>query len=433
MAAFAIKPPPPPARRHAITLHDGQWDIWNSKARTKVVVAGRRWGKTEYAVTDCLREAHDLHRRRVRNPLIWYITPTFNLARPVWDKIHELAPPGWITESSGTRNHPDTVSIGRTRIEFKSADNPSRLVSVGLHKAYIDEAGIIKEQVWTESIRPALIDHKAPALIIGTPKGRNWFYVMAQRGLDAEQLDIETFGGPSWENPYIDIDEVGKLRHEMYYELFRQEILAIFLEGAGTVFRNVGALAAAAVEKFGGKGFCDHPPRYIGIDLARIVDFTVLYGLCRHRHPAAIYQGSIERFNQIAWDVQRDRIVRAFRQAKVLEPAVQLFVDAAGIGDDTVQALQKRLPDKSVVGIHTGSQKRELIESYARTLDDGSVLIPDVPVVISEHESYTYEITRSRNISYHAPEGLHDDVVIAAALADYGRRRGPSGFVGAGG
>ena len=125
--------------------------------------------------------------------------------------------------------------------------------------------------------------------------------------------------------------------------------------------------------------------------------------------------------------------MRAFHQARIAEPSVQLFVDAAGIGDDTVQALQKRLPDRSVIGIHTGSQKRELIESYARTLDDGSVLIPDVPVVVNEHESYTYEITRSRNISYGAPEGLHDDVVIAAALADYGRRRGPSAFVGAGG
>ena len=40
----------------------------------------------------------------------------------------------------------------------------------------LDEYADIKAEVWEEILRPACADQKAPAIFIGTPKGRNHFY-----------------------------------------------------------------------------------------------------------------------------------------------------------------------------------------------------------------------------------------------------------------
>lgn len=372
---------------------------------------------------DCLESARWLHVRQRRDSLIWYIVPQLSLARPVWDKFFELAPRGWISDFWGSRQAPGGLRVGRCRIEFKSAMNPAALVAVGLDKVYIDEAGTIKREVWNESIRPALMDQRAPAVIYGTPKGKlHWFYELAVRGDDPGEPDYARFGGPSWQNPWIDLDEIRAMRREMYRDLYRQEVLAVFLEGEGTVFRNIAALRDRAVELFGGRGYCDHPARWIGVDLARAVDFTVLFGLCAEHHAARVTDEGYDRFNQLSWAIQRDRIKGALHRARARDPEARLVVDASGVGDETVDTLDLELPEGTVEGVQTGANKRELIEGYARTLDTGEILLPDERVLINEHEAFTYEITRARNIRYSAPEGLHDDTVIACALADHGRR-----------
>lgn len=400
---------------HDIKLHSGQLDVWNSDARTKIVVAGRRWGKTELGVLDCIRTARSLDLAGKINPLIWYVVPTYRMARPVWDKFFELTPAGWITAHQGTRSHPDTIEMGRTRIEFKTAENPGSLVGVGLRKVYIDEAGVIRSDVWNESIRPALIDFKAPAFIYGTPKGRNWFYDIHLRGHDPAYPDTATFGGPSFQNPFLPEEEFAQLEREMYADLFRQEILAVFLEGEGTVFRNIRKLADASAKTFGGKGYCHHPTRWIGVDLARLVDFTVLFGICRQGHATGF-----DRFNQLSWRIQKQRIVAAWKESRAYERNVELVVDASGVGDDVVDDLDHL--GASLIPVKTGPRKRELIEGYAMQLDEHALLLPNEPVLVNEHEAYTYEITKGGHVRYNAPPGLHDDTVIAAALAGWGLR-----------
>lgn len=366
-------------------------------------MAGRRWGKTETAVMWALAGAVDDWLKGVPG-ITWWISPTYNLTRPVWRKFERIAPPGWITGTHGTEAAPDFLECGPARIEFKSAEHPERLVAEGLRRVVIDESGLIRESVWTESVQPALIDHKAPAMLVGTPKGKNWFYRMKLRGDDPDDHEVMSFGGPSWENPFIDRQEVERLATEMPERLYRQEILAEFLDDEGAVFRRVRECV---------RGYSTDPTVVIGVDLAKHHDFTVILGMDE--------LGGVtffERFREISWPLQKERIVAAANRT-----GAKVLLDSTGVGDPILDDLTKKGVD--VEGYKfTNASKQQLVEALAIAIEQREVGLPDDPVMLNELEAFEYETTKTGAFRYNAPEGLHDDCVIGLALAHWAMKRG---------
>lgn len=402
------------AQTAEIRFHEGQYAAWSSRARTICIVAGRRWGKSEYGVWWTATKARALQAER--KPAIgWYIIPTYKVGRPTWRKYQQLLPKGWITQVNGTERAPDSIEFGpHVRIEFKTAEKPENLVAEGLAFVWIDEAGIVDESVWRESIRPALIDRRAPALLTGTPKGKNWFHRMASRGRDPEYPNIETFGGPTFENPWLDEREFAELTADMPPHLIRQEIFGEFLDDSGDVFRNVETARHEAVRLFPDTGgYCDHPTFCVGVDLAMRQDFTVLFGVCQEGHPTGF-----QRWRGKPWPDQIRDIAEVAHQTEAI-----MCVDASGLGDVVVQQLEREV--ERIVPVQTGANKGKLVDALSIALDRLRILIPDEDVIVDELTSYEYEITAHGNISYSAPEGMHDDCVIAAALAAYGLLNAP--------
>ena len=182
------------------TFHTEQYRVFSSTSRTRILVAGRRWGKSEVLTRIAL--ARSFHNAMIgKDGVSWVVLPTYAMGRPLWRKFLRLAPKGWITDVTGTERAPDTIVVGgKVRLEFKSAEHPERLVGEGLLDLFIDECGLVKERVYRESLMPALMDHKAPAFLGGTPKGKSWFYQLYTRGLDPLDTEVETFGGPTTQN-----------------------------------------------------------------------------------------------------------------------------------------------------------------------------------------------------------------------------------------
>lgn len=104
-------------------------------------------------------------------------------------------------------------------------------------------------------LRPTLIDTKGWSWAIGTPKGRNWFFIehtAAQSRDESTAWQAPTVGcriengelirAPHpLENPFVEFNEIKNLWLTMPERTFRQEILAEFIEGEGAVFRNIPA------------------------------------------------------------------------------------------------------------------------------------------------------------------------------------------------
>jgi intein/homing endonuclease len=145
-------------------LHKKQMEVYRSKHRFKVVVAGRRWGKTQLAKTSILKYG------RIRNRLIWYVAPSYRMAKQImWPELLAATPRAWVKKINETTL--SMILVNGTRIELKGADDPDSLRGVGVHYLVMDEVQDIDPEAWTRVLRPTLASTGGHALFIGCVRG----------------------------------------------------------------------------------------------------------------------------------------------------------------------------------------------------------------------------------------------------------------------
>jgi len=123
-------------------------------------------------------------------------------------------------------------------VQVKSADKPESLRGEGLDLVVIDETAHIPkfEEVWEQSLRPALSDRQGKALFISTPRGFNHFWELYQRA-EADST-WAAFQHPTSDNPYIEAAEIEAAREQLPALVFRQEYGAEFVQLAGALFKR---------------------------------------------------------------------------------------------------------------------------------------------------------------------------------------------------
>ena len=214
-----------------INLHKAQKEIFDAVERFKVVAAGRRFGKTRLAVGTILIQA--LISKAPIDKLVFYVAPTFQQAKElVWDLLKEM---GHEVISNIHENTGVITLVNGRKICLKGSDRPDTMRGVGLCYCVIDEYADMKPNVWEQILRPALSDAKGGALFIGTPKGRNHFYGLYQKA--QTEASWKAFHFTSFDNPYLDPDEIEQARKEMSSFAFRQEYMASFEAAASDIFK----------------------------------------------------------------------------------------------------------------------------------------------------------------------------------------------------
>ncbi|MBC8428081.1 MAG: terminase [Candidatus Pelagibacter sp.] len=196
-------------------------EILLNKARYKIIVAGRQWGKTHCAIAWLLRGTQQPYERR------WYIAPSYRMAKTIaWPIIKRLLgnhPYAKINESELTV----TFTNSKSEIALKGADNEDSLRGVGLKKVVMDEFAFMKPHVWEEIILPTLTVTQGEAFFIGTPDGFNHFYDIYLSGL-TEDLDYRSWQYKTIDSIFVNRDEIEKYRRSMDPRLYRQEFEASF-------------------------------------------------------------------------------------------------------------------------------------------------------------------------------------------------------------
>lgn len=166
----------------------------------------------------------------------WWVAPSFPVSKVGWRMIRHLARyrPG-AKEHLGDRM---VMMPGGGTVQVRSADDPASLRGEGLDKVVIDEVAHIRkfDEVWEQSLRPALSDRLGRALFISTPKGYNHFYELFKRAETSG--DWASFQFPTSANPFIDPQEIEDARKDLPELVFRQEYLAEFVQLAGALFRR---------------------------------------------------------------------------------------------------------------------------------------------------------------------------------------------------
>lgn len=206
--------------------HKAQKKICLSQKRFRIVIAGRRFGKSVLAVNECIEYA-----LANANCKVWYCSPFYKQTKEIALNLFKFYLPKEFIEKFNESELRFSL-INGSEIALKGTDNPDALVGVGLKFCVLDEFALMKPEIWKQVVRPMLIDSKGKCLFISTPRGFNWAYDFYKTSQNDPEFD--TFQFSTVDNTSVaDIaEEVEKARKEATSELdritFRQEYEATF-------------------------------------------------------------------------------------------------------------------------------------------------------------------------------------------------------------
>ena len=371
-------------------LHPGQGRIVQDPARFKVVMCGRRFGKTAVGIRWICDGA------LAGQPVGWF-APSYKFALEAWRELVQRLKPV-TSRISEQDKRLELMTGGVIEVWTLDGDDPARGRKYA--RVVIDEAGIVREllDLWQQAIRPTLVDLGGQALILGTPKGRrHGFVTLFNRGQQPDEQECASFRASTLDNPHIPAAEVEAARRELPPEVFAQEFEGIPTDDGANPF-GLEAIRGCIGEP------SEVAPVIYGLDLARASDYTVLIGLDPWRKIAYV-----DRW-QAPWSVTKQKI-------KDTVGTTPVVADATGVGDAIVADLQ--LMDVTVTPhVFTQSSKLRLMQRLITAFQGKELTIPD-NWLLHELESFEFSYTAT-GVRYEAPPGLHDDGVMALALALYG-------------
>jgi len=238
-----------------ISLTKSQHKVSQSKKRFRVLISGRRFGKTYLCITEMMKYA----TKPMQN--IWYVAPTFKMAKEIcWSNLKIILNEfNWIEDINET-NLTIRIKKSNSVISLKSADQPDALRGTGINFLILDEFADIDKRTWFEVLRASVADTLGDVLFTGTPRGYgNWSYEMYLKGKQDEEW--ESFQFTTLDGGMVNKQELEQARLDLDVRTFRQEFEGTFENYAGAVYYNFHP-----VESVNDKQIDWKKPLHIGMD-----------------------------------------------------------------------------------------------------------------------------------------------------------------------
>ena len=217
-----------------LTLRHAQGEVFTDRTRFRVLVAGRRFGKSYLACIELVRGA-------IERPgeTFFYCAPTYRMAKDIsWKVLKRLVPNSWIKSKNETDLKLELVN--GSMIELKGTENAMALRGRSLAGVVLDEAAFMDPSVWSEVIRPALADKQGWGLFISTPDGTaSWFYELWQYAA-TDDPNWKRWSFTTIEGGNVPPEEVEAARAQLDARTFRQEFEASFENLSGLVAVSFG-------------------------------------------------------------------------------------------------------------------------------------------------------------------------------------------------
>lgn len=401
MAAIQINYTRPP-------LYDYQSAILNSTARFTVTIAATKVGKTASHIVWLFEEA----LKCSANQSVWWIAPTFYQAKIAYDRMKVQISDRNFYKSNET-NLIITLVTG-AKIYFKTAEIPDNLFGDDVYAFVFDEYTRARENAWF-ALRSTITSTGGKGKFIGNARSKkNWGYKLAMKAKGGTEKDYEFFKITAYDaanagmltkdgRPFA--EEIQGAKRDLPESVFNELYLAEASEDGSNPF-GIKYIAMCCQPTLS-----TQPSACYGIDLARKIDFVSIIGLDR-LGTMSHYQN----FTKVGWQ-------QTIATIKYL-PQVPMAMDSTGVGDVVLSDVEQ--VQQSIEGyVFTPASKQRLMEGLAVGIQSRKIIIADDGDVVHgtgklRHQLEQFEITYTRTgVQYSAPDGEHDDDVVALALAWY--------------
>ena len=292
------------------TLNRTRKKIIQDPSRFKVIVAGRRWGKTILSLMYLLKDPFHQGERR------WFITPTYKQGKMIVFPILRQMFSGF----AGAKLNETEMSVmfdNGAELSVKGADNENALRGVELTKCVMDEMAYIKPHVWEEIVYPMLATTKGSVLFIGTPNGYDTMYDLYSRG--QSESDWKSWQFKTIDGGFVPADEIARARRTMDGVRFRQEFEASFETSGNRAAWNFDR--SLHVKK--AKDLATY--KWWGCDFN--VDYMTAVLACQFS------DGTIHYYNEIR--IKNSNTEEMARKMKAIEPKIEVYPDPSGSARST--------------------------------------------------------------------------------------------------
>lgn len=311
-------------RYFAPELFDYQKRFIESATRFSAMIGGVRSGKTYAGAVKGLKRALLL-------PCVGaVVAPTAAMARDVLVRQYAELAGGRIAKWNGSIL--EMTLLNGSRILFRSADNPERLMGLTLDWFHLDEAAQLPRRVW-EVLVNRTISTGGPGFFTTTPRGRNWVYDIVESWKNDPDTTI-VFARTS-DNPLIDAGEIERARRQLDPKYFRQQFEASFEEDGLRVYEDFDPsehVLEKSVDKIG------DAPIFIGVDLG-------------WTHPSALIWGQLS--DNLEWTIIDELVAPHMRLEKIADAILGKPVN---IGNRTFVA---RVPFNKIERVIFGLEGRQ--------------------------------------------------------------------------
>jgi len=382
-----------------------QKQVYGDDTRFKVIVAGRRCGKSRLSAVSLLVEG----LRCPQGSAVMYVAPTQGQARQIiWDLLMEL---GREVISSSHVNNMDITLINGAKIYVRGSDRPDTLRGVSLTYLVLDEVADIKQETWEKVLRAALSDKKGKALFIGTPKGRNWFYDIYNLGLDEEDEEWKSWHFTTKDNPLIDPKEIEGAKKTLSSFAFKQEYEASF-DNAGTdTFKEEWL-------KFGEEP--DYGNYYIAIDLAGFENIGMTASAKKRLDQTAMAvvkvtedgKWFVQKIEHGRWDI-KETCQRIIKNIKAFQPS-GVGIERGSLKNAVLPYLSDLMRSNNVYAhiedlTHGNKKKTErVIWALQGRFEHGKITL---------NEEEDWDEFRDEYVMFPTPQ-VHDDLLDALSYID---------------
>jgi hypothetical protein len=253
-----------------------QQQIKDSKARFKIIRAGRKFGKTTLA------ERLALDGLRMPNSTWWHVAPTYKQAKLIsWDKFKRLIPQEAMGKKPNDTDLIITLKNG-SQLFLMGSDNEDSLRGPEPDGMTLEEAAYHGPTVWEKVLRPNLMPKRGPAYFITTPNGFNWFKDLedeARRLIGQGSKEWEVFHFSCYDNPHISREEIEMAKKSCTSEEYwKQEYLALYESSVGRVFSAFSDIRHTANIEWPSGTF----EAYRSVDWGMRDDTAALWGFIRN-------------------------------------------------------------------------------------------------------------------------------------------------------
>jgi len=433
-------------RKQFKELYPYQKEFLRCRSKRIVGIYGRQSGKTTVAA---LKAIHFIYTRS--NVTVLIVSKGLRQSMIMFQVISNFILGNPILRKSVARYTHTQIQLknGSRVIALPCSSDGANLRGFTAHMVIADEAAFMPETVITNVIMPMLATTDGTLILLSTPWGRNHIFYRCCMNPKYWVQHIPSTMCPKISKEYLEEQrrELGELRFNIEYmaqfiedatAFFPQDLIRAAVEADYHLITDEEILNAPDGKWFEGEYF-------LGADFGKRVDYSVVYVVRKVKRK--VIDRKTGRATKTVYPAYRTVYFKVFplrtRLTDVCTWIEMLFrkfrisnacVDQTTMGEMLVERLKESC--RNIEGIIFEPRRKQDVMMHLYTMfEQERVIIPFDRELLAQINEQQYSFSRVRTrkttdiypeekgvIVFYHPEGRHDDILMALALAIYAAR-----------